>query len=355
MKKSKKLIGVVLSVALVISVLATVLIVTASTKETSILVDVDKTELSAGESATVSVSVTSNYPVATMSIPVFYDKTMVDVSEPVATLTDYAVSSAVIDAMCVDTSKIYDNTNVSEEKFGFVLANYIGEAGADVPETINGVVLTFTITAKENVTGNAVVKCIAETGKTTDNIAGMMYFGATVSGTTIDEIPENVENVDITNAEKSVKIENGVPELTAKANTTAVIDNENKYVYGITAGDSVENYVSVENGTLELVPTSSGVTNGTGTIINVKNSSGELVDTYTLIIFGDVNGDGVITASDYTMVLGFVQAADCSDVQRIAADVSGATSPETPKITASDYTTILGYCQAKTPTSNPYA
>ena len=71
MKRSKKLIGIVLSLILAISITATIFIATANTKETDIIITVDKAELSAGESATVSVKVTSNYPIATMSIPVF--------------------------------------------------------------------------------------------------------------------------------------------------------------------------------------------------------------------------------------------------------------------------------------------
>ena len=74
MKNNKKIISIVLSVILIMSIITTVFVVTANTKETTIAITVDKVELSPGESATVSVKVTTNYPVATMSIPVFYDK-----------------------------------------------------------------------------------------------------------------------------------------------------------------------------------------------------------------------------------------------------------------------------------------
>ncbi len=326
MKNRKKLIGIIISVVLVVSLLATVLVVTANTKEASISISVDKAELSAGESATVSVSVESNFPVATMSIPVFYDKTMVDVSEPIATLDDYAVSSAIIDTTSVDTSKIYANTDISEEKFGFVLVNYIGEAGAEVPESINSVVLTFTITAKDNVNGTAAVKCISESQKTDSNVAGMLYFGATITGRTIDAIPENIEKIDLTSAEKSVKITNGGTALEIIDGTTAVIDRENKYVYGITVGDSVENYFKVNNGTLEIVPSPAGAKNGTGAILNVKNSSGEIVESYTIIIFGDVNGDGEIKVADVlhmNLCLSSGTATGFSEIQALAADIDG--------------------------------
>ena len=57
-------------------VTATVVVVTANTKEAEIQVLCSDSELSPGESTTVSVKVNTNFPVATMSIPVFYDKTI---------------------------------------------------------------------------------------------------------------------------------------------------------------------------------------------------------------------------------------------------------------------------------------
>ena len=192
MKKSKKIIGIVLSLILAISITATIFIVTANTKETDVIITVDKAELSAGQSATVSVRVTGNYPIATMSIPVFYDKTLVDVSDVTATLTDYAVKSAITDAQSKDISKVYANTGIASDKFGFVLATYIGGAGKEVPETTDNVVLTFKITAKTDVSGTETIKCVSQSAKTDENVAGMLYFGATTNGKLIDSVPENV-------------------------------------------------------------------------------------------------------------------------------------------------------------------
>ncbi len=325
MKKSKKLISIILSLAILIGVLTTVLVVTANAKETTVNITVGKAELVSGESTTVSVSLTSNYPIATMSIPVFYDKTMVNVSNAVATINDYSVANAVIDSESADASKIYANTDISEEKFGFVLVNYIGSVGADVPESINDVVLTFEITAKMAVSGNAVVKCVAESQKTEENIEGMLYFGSPVSGNTIDSIPENIENVDLTGATESVKIASGGTQFSIIEGTTAVIDEESKYVYGITAGDEVENYFKVTNGTMEILPSPGGATNGTGAVINVKNSSGEILDSYTVIIFGDVNGDGEISGLDYGNVKTMATGGEIIEnkISRIAIDING--------------------------------
>lgn len=96
---------------------------------------------------------------------------------------------------------------------------------------------------------------------------------------------------------KDIKVE-----LIAKEGSTTVIDPTYNYIYGlkfgITAEELLNDYLDVVgNGTIEL----ESVQIGTGTVIELyNNNTGELVDTYTLIIFGDVNGDGAISSDDIT-------------------------------------------------------
>ncbi|MBE6804022.1 MAG: hypothetical protein E7528_03880 [Ruminococcaceae bacterium] len=349
MKKKNKIIAIIVSLILIVSVF--VVGTVANTKNTSIVISIDKTELTAGQSATVTVTASADYPVATASIPVFYDKTMVAVSNATATLTGYAIAEVTTDANAVDSSRIYANTGIDSEKFGFVLVTYIGGANDTVSTIDDKTVLTFTITAKSDVSGDALVKCVTESAKTEDNIEGMLYFGATTSGTTITSIPENVENIDVENASKSATITTGGADLVAKADMPTVIDATNKYVYGITAGDSVEDYIQVNNGSFELVANSSGYTNGTGAIVNVKNTSGTVVDTYTVIIFGDVNGDGNVTGTDASIVenasLGGIIEGDAYNV---AADSNGDYS-----VSGTDASIIGNASLGGTITTNPYA
>ena len=349
MKKKNKIIAIIIALALIVSVF--VVGTVANTKNTSIAISIDKTELSAGQSATVTVTASADYPVATASIPVFYDKTMVTVSNATAKLAGYAVAEVTTDLTAVDSAKIYANTNMNSEKFGFVLVTYIGGANDTVSTIDNKTVLTFTITAKSDVSGDALVKCVTDSAKTDDNVEGMLYFGATTSGTTITSIPENVEGINVSNASATAEITNGVTELVTIENTTAVIDAENKYVYGITSGDSVEDYIKVNNGSFELVANSSGYTNGTGATVKVKNASGTVVDIYTVIIFGDVNGDTAIDNLDYGSVKNATQGASIAgDANTIAADVNGDAAADNL-----DYGIIKNATQGVSITTNPYA
>ncbi len=350
MKNRNKAIAILVAVVLVVSVF--VVGTVANTKNTSIVISIDKTELTAGQSATVTVTASADYPVATASIPVFYDKTMVTVSNATAPLTGYDIANITTDLTATDSSKIYANTNINSSKFGFVLVTYIGGAGDTVSTMDNETILTFTITAKSDVSGDALAKCVTESAKTEENVAGMLYFGTTTSGTTITSIPENVENINVSNASSSVIITNGGAELVANADKPTVIDADNKYIYGITPGDNVEDYIKVNNGSFELVANSSGFTNGTGSTVIVKNASGTVVDTYMVIIFGDVNGDTQVTGADSQLIMNKVAGnASLNDLQMFASDVSGDNNS-----TGADSQLIMNKVAGNaTLTTNPYA
>ena len=351
--KNKKIISIVLSIILVISLTATIFIASANAKEVAITVTTDKQEIKAGETVTVSVSVTTNFPVATMSIPVFYDKTLVDV-ESCETPLDYAYASSTTDETAVDSAKIYANTGIESEKFGFVLATYIAAAGDTLAETLTDtVVLNFTVTAKADVSGSAIFKIVSESAKTEDNIKGMLYFGAQPKSNVVDEIPENVENVNLDNAQAEVIIANGVATLLPNKELTAVVDNENNYVYGIPAGTTTEElseYFIVSNGSFKMVANASGYTNGTGATLVVMDTKGNEVATYTLVVFGDVNGDAAISDTDAAAVgnasLGGTIEGEANNM---AADINGDGG-----ITDTDSATVSNASLGGEITINPY-
>ncbi len=73
------------------------------------------------------------------------------------------------------------------------------------------------------------------------------------------------------------------------------------YIYGVEpeAGETVDAiFEVVGDGELEIVANEAGSEAGTGTIVNVLDTNGDVVETYVLVIFGDVNGDGFVDASD---------------------------------------------------------
>ena len=348
-KKSKIIAFVLVFVLLITAVVVTSV---ANAKTVDIQLESDKTELLAGETATISVKVTTNFSVATMSIPVFYDKTLVDVSEVTATLTEYAVANTTIESQSVDTEKVYENTKIDSDKFGFVFVTYIGGANKEVAESIeNEVVLTFKITAKTDVSGNAAVKVIQESAKTDDNVAGMLYFGATTNGRTINSIPENIEKIDLAMGTTSVKIGelNNPPTLEVKSSDEfeyadyVVLDkantNNGEYtgiIYGIDTLDQNEAMeVLTENGLSDALMASTGddahivITpneqgnESTDALIEIVDSEGNVLETYVFIYFGDIDGDAMISAND-ALIAEYYEATYegiNSYAQYVAADV----------------------------------
>ncbi len=91
--------------------------------------------------------------------------------------------------------------------------------------------------------------------------------------------------------------------LITREGTETVIDDERGFIYGLTAEGITEEelfntYLDViGNGHLEIDTDEIG----TGTVVSVINDfSGNVDATYTIVIFGDLTGDGKITNSDVT-------------------------------------------------------
>lgn len=82
------------------------------------------------------------------------------------------------------------------------------------------------------------------------------------------------------------------PEIEFNLNTTVIHDSSKEYIYGLDEGFAdIASYVTVKDGTgtAELIQTANG--NGTGSQLKIYTLKGELYKTFTIIIFGDVNGD----------------------------------------------------------------
>ena len=80
-----------------------------------------------------------------------------------------------------------------------------------------------------------------------------------------------------------------------------MIDGE--YIYGLkpkmTKSAFESSYVDLVNVTVSYSGSNSSRYLGTGTVVTVtSNITGEVIDTYTIVIFGDINGDGVVNAAD---------------------------------------------------------
>lgn len=89
-----------------------------------------------------------------------------------------------------------------------------------------------------------------------------------------------------------------VASLTAK--NGAVVDNENGVIYGFAVRpDSIEQYIETVDDSMTVQCDSAVI--GTGSAVNVTKG-GENVDSFKIVIFGDVDGDGIYDGQDATTV-----------------------------------------------------
>lgn len=119
------------------------------------------------------------------------------------------------------------------------------------------------------------------------------------------EIPETMPAQDI---EINAIFERVPVKLIPMAGSTTVIDEDAKAIYGLQlyATEEIlrESYLDVEGDGYFTVAPSKKTMCGTGTVIQLyDNVTGLPVEgeTYTIVIFGDLNGDSNITNSDYTI------------------------------------------------------
>ncbi len=111
----------------------------------------------------------------------------------------------------------------------------------------------------------------------------------------------------------------------ATEGTTTVIDEELGYIYGLDIGLSdLEGYVEYsENVTVEITD---GV--GTGSEV-ITYLNGEVWETYMIVIFGDLNGDGVLDIYDASILAAIVNGdmeLEEGDVILFASDLNGDTA-----------------------------
>jgi hypothetical protein len=135
-----------------------------------------------------------------------------------------------------------------------------------------------------------------------DNIQAIAYFVkveradllCTTGSSTTHYFDVDLDGADITLSEI----------LMAAENSTCLIDYEKMTISGLAAGlTSLTGYVNVASGyELSYIPSSNGF--GTGTIVNITKDD-ITIDTYTIIIYGDVNGDGNIDSTDAGLMIDY--------------------------------------------------
>lgn len=235
---------------------------------------------------------------------------------------DLAFASTWEDVKYTITYIVNDNKIVHEYLFGEVVTPYeITEAPAGlvfdswlgtIPETMPA----------ENVVVSAVFKAAAYTATYLDADGNVYESYSVAYGAEIpvpatnpekafhefvewDNIPETMPNYNVTIKPVFAPID---VRLIPSDGSTTVIDRERMIIYGLeenlTAKVLDDLFLDYEgDGTLVIKPVTEGTSRyGTGAVVELyNNADGSLVETFHIVVFGDLNGDSVVNGIDVSI------------------------------------------------------
>lgn len=283
---------------------------------------------------TVDVSLTTNYGVG----PIQFVLTNTDTS--VAAIQSVTLGDAIPESY---------NATVSVSKAKgkvMIIADTAGVTTIEA-EAIDGVIATVVYTYSGE--GSAEI-AIDDNAKSATNVAGTLIAARMSDDNLVTGDPITGQTVTVGD---SVIIGGGeAPTLAVIDGTIGVIDTSRQdmycdemgtgmgdatftgYIYGVEpeAMESIDAvFEVVGDGYMSIVANEAGSEAGTGTIVEVYDNSDNLVASYVLVIFGDVNGDGmvdVVDAGDIELHDGWMYEASSNGMrfelayQSFAADVN---------------------------------
>lgn len=336
MNITKKILSVILSVILAVAVFG----VCASAEGTAngdesmtVTVSTDKDVYAPGDEITVTVSLKTNFNMTAFRFPILFNSDVFEIPNLIGltALNTTKVKGTLLANSLNDGSASVDGYDSSE--FSVVLVQWT----AGITNSTMGVLnlpngeqsFSFKVKAKTSAAGKEGTFFIPSEYKGFYNQAIQTPTDATTVYY-IDDAKFTKEFVS-----KTVSVVGETVDLVPNTayDSQAVIDKDRMFVYGFDVGmgttaELKQKVVASGSGTIKVVYTDYGL--GTGAKINVL-SDNTVVKSYTIIIFGDVNGDAVIDTNDSSDVLS--AASGLKDYEDdciiMAADLNGDSSVDT--------------------------
>ncbi len=332
MKTAKKILSVILSVLFVSAVFG----VCASAEGTAngdesieYIVTTEQEDYAPGDDITVSVSLKTNYNMTTFRFPILFDSAVFELPNLInLTALNTCKEKGTLGYNSQDVEKFIP-TEYSSSDFGGVLVQWTASVSNSTLGCLNlpngEVCFTFTLRAKTSAAGKSGTIFIPSeyTGFYDQAIQ------TPTDATTIYNLKDGGLTSSFEHASANVNIVGETADLVPNEayESNAVIDKESMYVYGFDLGmvsraEITQKVKATGAGTLKITGTEFGV--GTGTVIDVMVDD-SVVKSYTIIVFGDVNGDAAIDTNDAldTLAVGSTLQSFSSQAIAFAADVTG--------------------------------
>lgn len=320
MSKTRKLLSVVLALVMVVSMFAVSVNAAAYSYET----DEDKATYTqtwglstpvknADGTYSVDVSLTTNYATGPIQF------VLTNTNSTVASIKSVTLGAAIPASYNADI-------HVGKTSGKVMINSDTSGSAAIIGTEINGVIATVVYTYSG--TGSATI-AIKNDAKSATNVSGTLIAarmsnaniitGDPIVGQTVTSVGNSVTIGASAKPTLAViqKLDDDGNDITLgvidKTRTAKMWDDDNYapvegdttftgYIYGVEPeyGETIADIFEVKNGgSMEIVATEAGSEAGTGTVVNVLDTDGKTVlEKYVLVIFGDVNGDGLVDAVD---------------------------------------------------------
>ncbi len=320
MKKFKKLLSLLLAAVMLLGMFA--ITSSAEGEYAAVTIKTDNDIAVAGDIVTVTVNVATNYNSTTMRWPVLFSSDYFELVEGSVTATDelLALGGNVPEAS-VNSANSF-TSDYTSENYGSVLLQWTGSTlqGWRIYNKPEGMdCFTFQLKIKDDVPMNSKGDILIPENSTLFYRQMLIDVDGEI---TFDDIVfcETLQ-FSFTNAQVS----NPAPELLAVEGSGTVIDRENGIIRGINPGvtDNLNDYLVANLPGEMVVYPSRDNRMGTGTTVELR-LRGEVIETYTVIIAGDVNGDAFVDQTDYILYdLSEFYENTFDDDQKLAAEITG--------------------------------
>ncbi|HZK39533.1 MAG TPA: dockerin type I domain-containing protein [Clostridia bacterium] len=300
MKNSRRLIAVVMIIFISFGCLS----ITASAAGTPngnesmhVVVKTDVTIAYPGDYITVTLNVTNNYNATAMRFPVLFPADILEIDESNLNIQKLGQLTTVTGNLNANTgaNPAFYPAGYSADDYGVVLVQWTGTANAGLFGCYNRPVgedcISFQLKIKDNVDATGPILIPPE--------SALFYYQAMndpADGTTIYAMSAATCPLTFTSAQITAQYQ--APDIMPFGGSDTVIDKSENLIYGLSTGlDSLDNHiVPVGGATLDVIKSSETIC-GTGTLVHVMIND-SVYRTYTVVIFGDMNGDGNIDGID---------------------------------------------------------
>ena len=293
-----------------------------------------------GDYITVTLNVANNYYASSMRFPVLFSKDILEIDSANLDLQKLGQLNSVTGTLVSNTSgnSAFYPAGYSSDEYGVILLQWTGTSNAGLFGCFNQPAgqdcITFKLKVKAGADGQGNILIPPESNLFYRQAMNNPADGNTVYTMTVAQCP-----MTFTPAVLTAQLQS--PDIAAVSGTSVVIDRTGNLIYGLALGiTSLDAYIQPVGGAaLEVVKSDPSIC-GTGTVINVKNN-GVTVKSFTVVIYGDLNGDGNITSIDAGIAINVENYATAWDSVTDAALIKAGDVNGDGNITGIDAGTII--------------